>query len=124
MENNDFKSRLREAMTDRNMKAVDLANKAKIPKGAISYYLAGKSQPKSDRLYEIAKVLDVNEAWLLGYDVPKERTKKQKENDDLVKITVKLRKDQDFFNTVKALSELSEEQYNSIKQLLSAFTNQ
>lgn len=69
----EFKDRLKKALEIRNMKAVDLCEKTKIPKGAISYYLAGKSTPKADRLYLICKALDVSEAWILGYDVEMER---------------------------------------------------
>jgi len=116
-----FKDRLREAMLYRNMKAVELVEKTGVPKGAISYYLAGKSQPKADRLYIIAQALEVSEAWLLGYDVSMHRTAEQKKNDQLSKLIVKMRTDMDFFSTVAALSELTEKQYDSIKRLISTF---
>ena len=41
--------RLREAMNHRGIRAVDLSEKTGIPKGAISYYMSGKSRPKADR---------------------------------------------------------------------------
>jgi repressor LexA len=68
MSNNtaEIKDRLRHALDMNNMKAVELSEKTGVPKGAISYYLSGKSKPKADRLYTIAKALDVSEAWLLG----------------------------------------------------------
>lgn len=71
----ELKIRLNEALIVRNMRASDLSERTKIPKGAISYYLSGKSQPKADRLHLIAKALDVSEAWLLGFDVSMEREK-------------------------------------------------
>ena len=46
---------------------------AKIPKSSLSQYLSGDYEPKQDRVYDIAKVLNVSEAWLMGYDVPMER---------------------------------------------------
>ena len=73
MENSksSLKSRLYEAMTIRGKKAVDLTRDLGIPKSAVSQYLSGKSQKMdSERLYAIAKYLDVYEPWLLGYDVP------------------------------------------------------
>ena len=73
MENSksSLKSRLHEAMTIRGKKAVDLTRDLEIPKSAVSQYLSGKSQNMdSERLYAIAKYLDVDEPWLLGYDVP------------------------------------------------------
>ena len=83
MENSksSLKSRLYEAMTIRGKKAVDLTRDLEIPKSAVSQYLSGKSQNMdSERLYAIAKYLDVDEPWLLGYDVPmksSEDTKKE-----------------------------------------------
>lgn len=73
MENSksSLKNRLYEAMTIRGKKAVDLTKDLQIPKSAVSQYLSGKSQKMdSERLYAIAKYLDVDEPWLLGYDVP------------------------------------------------------
>lgn len=99
----EFKNRLKEAMDIRNMKAVDLCEKTKIPKGAISYYLAGKSTPKADRLYLICKALDVSEAWLLGYDVDMAKTQAQKNNDTIADIVVKMRTDDKFLDLVDAL---------------------
>jgi transcriptional regulator with XRE-family HTH domain len=116
----NFAVRLREAMNHRQMRAVDLAERTGIPKGAISYYTAGKSKPKADRLYTIAEALDVNEAWLLGYDVPMQRTQSQKKNDQLAKLIVKLRTDESFLSTVITLSNLSESKYRGIEQLIAA----
>ena len=41
-------------------------------KSHLSQYVNGKSQPDQHKLYLLAKTLKVSEAWLLGYDVPKE----------------------------------------------------
>lgn len=115
-----LQDRLREAMDLRGVRAVDLVEKTGIPKGAISYYMTGKSTPKSDRIYEIAKALDINEAWLLGYDVPRERSADQKKNDQLAKLVVRLRSDADFYNLVSSIDALSESQYRGIVQLVAA----
>ena len=83
MENSksSLKNRLYEAMTIRGKKAVDLTRDLDIPKSAVSQYLSGKSQKMdSERLYAIAKYLNVDEPWLLGYDVPmKSDTETKKE---------------------------------------------
>lgn len=121
MKNVDFKFRLKQAMDARDMKAVDLCNKTGIPKGAISYYLNGRSEPKADRLYNIAKALDVSEAWLLGYDVDMERTNAQKNNDTIASIVVRMRTDKAFFAAAKALYEANPEKINTIKEILVAF---
>lgn len=120
MERKEIKDRLREAMERRGFRAVDLVERTGIPKGTISYYLTGHTKPKADRLYLLARALDVSEAWLLGYDVPIQRTDAQKKNDQLAQLIVRMRTDSDFYETVAALAGLSETKYQSVKQLLSA----
>jgi transcriptional regulator with XRE-family HTH domain len=115
----ELRDRLQQALNRKGWKAVDLVERTGVPKGAVSYYLAGKSKPKTDRLYIIAQALDVSEAWLLGYDVSMARTDDQKKNDQLAKLVVKLRTDEGFFKTVCALAELTEDQYHSIELLVS-----
>lgn len=115
-----FKERLKEAMTAKGMKAVELSEETGIPKSSISYYLSGTNVPKQDRIFLLAKALDVSEAWLMGYDVPMARTEAQKKNDDLVKVVAQLRKDPEFFEVVSMLAGLPASDYASIKQLVSA----
>ena len=116
----EVKDRLKEALELRGVKAIDLSRKTGIPKGAISYYLAGKSVPRADRVHLISKALEVSEAWLLGYDVPATRTEEQKKNDNLVQVIAQLRKDPEFFEVVDMLASLPASDYASIKQLISA----
>ena len=66
-------TRIRKALSIRNMKAVDLCNKTGIPKSAMSQYINDRFEPKQDRVYLIANALKVTEAWLMGFDVPMER---------------------------------------------------
>ena len=68
-----FANRLEKAMNLKNMKQVDLVEKTNIDKSLISNYLKGKYKAKQDNLYLLAKILNVSEAWLMGYDVPMER---------------------------------------------------
>lgn len=119
----EVKDRLKKALDLRGVKAVDLSRKTGIPKGAISYYLSGKSVPRAGRIYQIAAALDVSEAWLLGYDVPMARTEEQKKNDNLVQVIAQLRKDPEFYEVVNMLASLPASDYASIKQLISALAN-
>lgn len=112
--------RIREAMDAAGLKAVDLSKKADIPKSTMSRYLSGSYEPKSKAVYKLAQALNVSEAWLLGYDVPAARTPEQKKNDDLVAAVVKMRKDPKFLEVVLQLADLPEEQYEAVKNLLSA----
>lgn len=70
----ELKNRLRSALNLQNMKAIELSEKTGIPKSAISQYMSGYAKPKQDRIYLLARALNVSEAWLMGYDVPMERT--------------------------------------------------
>lgn len=69
----ELKNRLKKALSVRNLKPVDLVEKTNIPKSAISQYMSGYAKPKQDRVYLIAKALDIDEGWLMGYNVPMER---------------------------------------------------
>lgn len=71
---NLFASRLRQAMTLRRIKQIELCEMTGIPKSAISQYLRGSFEPKQDRLWTLAKALGVSEAWLMGYEVGMDRT--------------------------------------------------
>lgn len=48
----------------------------------MSQYLHGSFEPKQQNLYALAKALDVSEAWLMGYDVPKSRKTDQSSTHD------------------------------------------
>ena len=65
-----FTDRLNRAITIRNIKPIDLANKSGISKSRISQYMNWLYDAKQDALFKIATALDVNVAWLMGHDVP------------------------------------------------------
>lgn len=69
--------RLREIISIRNVKQVDLIEQTGISKGALSSYLSGRYVPKQDNIYKLSKVLGVNPAWLMGLDVPMETSKQE-----------------------------------------------
>jgi transcriptional regulator with XRE-family HTH domain len=68
--------RIDEALTIRNMKQSELCKLANVPKSSLSLYLKGAYEPKQDRIYSMARVLNVSDMWLMGYDVPKDREQK------------------------------------------------
>lgn len=121
MKKMELSDRLQQAMEVRGLRAVDLVDKTGIPKVTISYYMTGKTTPRADNLYKIAQALVINEAWLLGYDVPMERSEESKKNDQLSELIVKMRQDAEFFEVVSAIGNLSNTQYQLVKQLLAAF---
>lgn len=73
--------RLREAMEAKKMRQADVLESAKLysrilkdavklSKSDLSQYCSGKVEPRQDKLTLLGAVLDVSEAWLMGYDVP------------------------------------------------------
>lgn len=65
--------RIKEAMSLRHKTQADLCELTGIPKSAMSQYVSGKFVPKQTRTHLLAKALEVNDAWLMGYDVPMTR---------------------------------------------------
>ena len=64
--------RIKKALSIRNMKQTELCEKTKISKSVLSEYIKGVYEPKQDRVFIIAKALDVDPVWLMGFDVPME----------------------------------------------------
>ncbi len=73
MKTSNFRSRLKDAMNIRRLRAVDLVERTGFSKSKISQYVNGVYEPKPDALFTIAKVLDVDEGWLMGYDCPMDK---------------------------------------------------
>ena len=73
MKKAEIKDRIREAMELRGLTQSELSEKAKIDKGQLSSYLSGKYKPRQKNIEALAKELNVDEAWLMGFDVTIER---------------------------------------------------
>ena len=66
-------NRIKQGLQIREMTQQELCKKTGIKKSAMSQYCRGAFEPKQDKVALIAAALDVDEAWLMGYDVPMER---------------------------------------------------
>ena len=86
MENGEEKKttaeRLKQIMKEDGLRQVDIVEKCrpycahfglKMNRSDISQYIAGRALPKQNKIYILARALNVSEAWLMGFDVPKER---------------------------------------------------
>lgn len=69
----DIKERIKQGLEIREITQTQLATKANIDKGQLSSYISGKYNPRQNNIDALAKALNVNEAWLMGFDVPMER---------------------------------------------------
>ena len=72
--------RLQEIMDKKHLKQADVARMTGISRGAVSNYVLGRYEPKSDVISKFAKSLDCSEMWLWGYDVPMERASTKPSN--------------------------------------------
>jgi len=71
---NTFAERLNEAMRIRGKTATDIVRGTGIDHASISNWRHGKYEAGQTKLYKLSVFLDVSEAWLMGYDVPMERS--------------------------------------------------
>lgn len=110
--------RLQIAMDERKIKQIDLARVADVNQGALSRYLKGSYEPKSATIYKLALALDVSDMWLEGYDVPMERSQKQKEIDFKNNLYKKIAQDMDLLKTISQYYNLSEEKQKTIRDLV------
>lgn len=84
VKNSTTSVRLQEIMRERNVKQAELARMTGISRGAISNYVLGRYEPKSDIINKFAKALNCSEMWLWGYDVP---MKRQETSPDELRLT-------------------------------------
>ena len=121
MDGYERKNRIREALSVRNMRQVELAEKSGIPKGTINNWLNQRYQPKQKSLMKLAKVLDVSEMWLAGYDVPMERPQAQIKNDELVQLILEIKEDEDLQELFTSIISLTKVQYNAVKSIVNSY---
>lgn len=111
MKKEKFSNRLNYAIKYRNIKQIDLAKHLNIDRATINNYLKGKYEPRQDRLYLISNYLNVDPAWLMGYDVPMERSEvTQIKNDKLNAI-------------ISSVEKLSEEDLDFVSKFLEKMSN-
>lgn len=73
-----FANRLLIAMKKNNINQIELSEKTilhgkKISQSLINKYLKGKAFARQDNIYILSKILNVNEVWMMGYNVPMDR---------------------------------------------------
>lgn len=87
--------RLRQIMSERGIKQADIVRmcepyaakcRTRIGRNDLSQYLSGKCEPGQLKLYVLGKALNVNEVWLMGFDVDR-APRVENEALDLVKNT-------------------------------------
>lgn len=79
MKKSNTSQRLKEIMSQRGLRQVDILELCKpyckeydikLGKNDLSQYVSGKASPKQNKLFVLSKALGVSEAWLMGFDTP------------------------------------------------------
>ena len=93
MKERNTSDRLKEIMAKNGLRQIDILNKAipfckkynvKLGRNDLSQYISGKVEPSQKKLTVLAEALEVNEAWLMGYDVPMETEIKRQNNESRI----------------------------------------
>ena len=111
-------NRVKEALDVRGLKQVELCEKAQIKKASLNSWISQRWQPKQDSLLKMARVLDVSEMWLAGYDVPMERPVSQKKSDEMTQLIFEMKENDDLKDLFMSISTLNNEQRNTIKSMV------
>lgn len=81
MSKSNTADRLKYLMKKEHLRQIDILNMCKpysekygvkISKSDLSQYCSGKVEPKQNKLHILSMALNVNGAWLMGFDVPME----------------------------------------------------
>ena len=114
----EIRNRIREALSLRGMKQIELAERTGISQQKLNPWINQRWQPKQDSLYKMAIVLDVSELWLAGYDVPMERPVAQKKMDQLAESILKVKSNKRYSDLVNKIVRLDEDQLSLVENLI------
>ena len=104
----DTSTRLKIILNELGMKQVELYERCKpiakrmgikMQESAISQYISGKVKPSQRKLTVLGIALNVSEAWLMGFDVPRDReqnniiplTKKPTSIDEIIQMLTEIK---------------------------------
>lgn len=112
--------RLKRLMEYYNITQTDICKKTNIPKSSMSMYISGEREPRQDKLTLIAEAYDVNEAWLMGYEV--EMKKENAYSDEqAVRLATYFKKYQDI---LKKYDNLTDENKKSVNDMINFLSEQ
>lgn len=107
-----FSKRLNQLLDIFNISRSELARKTSVSKSSITHYLKGDWEAKQDKVYAIAKAMNVSEAWLMGYNVPMERDIKKISVSDVSETDIRLNKIIDQYYCLNSDGQIELEKYS------------
>lgn len=112
------KNRIDEALALRGIRQAELCDITGISKTAVNNWIKQRWQPRQTALYKMAKVLDVSEMWLAGYDCPMERPVSEKKLDAFTNVVDLLRNNDRYYNLVDSILALDADNYLLIETMV------
>lgn len=70
MPKDTFANRFQLALNMMNLKQVDICERTGFSSSLVNKYITGKAVPRQKKIYLLSQILNVNPAWLMGFDVP------------------------------------------------------
>lgn len=111
MKYDEISKRINIALSENGLSAQELSNRSGVNKASISQYVNGSHAPSNITSGKMAKVLNVDPLWLMGFDVP---MRKEDLYDELLKLKTQesvldsISKDIKVFRIAVALTQLSD----------------
>lgn len=120
MENkNIFASNLQKYMDLNKVSRRDLSNALDVSYYTITSWVNGSKYPRMDKVEMLADYFGILKSDLIEEKLTEE---KEKDNDIMSDIVVRMRMDKEFFSLVESLYDLDSEKIKGVRQMLDAFT--
>lgn len=118
----EMAKKIKDLRNANHMTLEQVANIVGVGKSTVRKWETGMiANMRRDKIALLAKALNTTPGYLMGWEEDDDDDDESKKEDDLVEIFFRLRNDEEFFSTIKALFALSPERFQAIKNLLSSF---
>ena len=97
----------------------DLAELVGVAASTFNDWVKAKKYPRIDKIEILANYFGIQKSDLIEEKMTEE---KEKDNEALASIIVRMRSDKDFFNLVESLYNLDSAKINGVQEMLKAFT--
>ena len=119
MDNKDiFAHNLKRIMALKDKNRRDIYETLGISYFTVSDWVNGKKMPRMDKVEILANYFGIQKSDLIEEPMTEE---KEKDNDVLANIIVRMRSDKNFFNLVNSLYVLDDEKIEGVQTMLQAF---
>ena len=113
-----FSKNLRKYMADSGKTQKELADAIGVSAPTFNEWISGKKFPRIDKIQKLADYFGILKSDLIEEKLTPE---KEKDNDLLAKIIVRMRTDKDFRDSVEFLYLLDSTKINGVREMLQAF---